>query len=587
MTSTTGKPLFQDFPPVSWEEWKTRATADLRDTPYDRIRWSTPDGFVLEPRYARDHMLTPPGFSVEKSQNRWNNCRRIPVTDCGMANRDAIAALSENTAAIEFFFSSSDLCSKKNLELLFKGIHIPAAGIYLSGSVGDPVRLLENLASIPGFSENDGSLLTEPPRNSQGLFLAALPMPAFRFLPVDTVPWHDRGATPSQEIALALAGVSDLMHRFTGEGENPERIAAAIEIVMAAGSSHFPELAKPRALRALLPFVLKAYGSAETSAVRLFARTSAKNISLLDPFTNVLRQTTEAVSSILGGYDTLQIDPFDSGISVPRNDAERISSNIHLILSEECFLDRVSDPAAGSYYIETLTAELAASAWKYFSEIEAAGGLAEAIRKDMVSDTVAQAASREKKNVENRKKNLIGVNRYLWPLTAAQEKHIEELQKAAETSPQASLTASFELLRLRTERHRLQKGSIPSVFIWLSGDPSIGFRQAAFTEDFFLCGGFDIAGSAMLDAVRASCDTALENSPAIVALCIAEKNPVPAAELICRTIRELQPGTIIVMAGKPPEEHEQLLAAGLDSFIHTGVNVPAMLQSYHLKTGIQ
>jgi len=587
MTSTTGIPLFQDFPPVSWEEWKARATADLRDTPYDRIRWNTPDGFVLEPRYSADHKLIPPGFSVGKSQNRWNSCRRIPVTDCGTANRDAIAALSENAAAIEFFFSSTDLCSKKNLELLFEGIHIPAAAIYLSGSVGDPVRLLENLASIPGFGENNGCLLPEPHRNSQGLFLAALPIPAFRFLAVDTVPWHDRGATPSQEIALALAGVSDLMHRFTGEGENPERIAAAIEIVMAAGSSHFIELAKPRALRSLLPFVLKAYGAAETSAVRLFARTSAKNISLLDPFTNLLRQTTEAVSSILGGYDTLQADPFDSGISVPRNDAERISANIHLILREECFLDRVIDPAAGSCYIETLTAELAAAAWKQFVEIETAGGLAAAIKNDMVPEAIARAASSAKKNVENRKKTLIGVNRYLWPLTAAQQERLDTLLNAAETARETSETASFELLRIKAEKHRIKTGSIPSVFIRLSGDPSLGFRLAAFTEDFFRCGGFDIAGTALLDADSSSCGAALENNPAIVALCVAEKNPVPDAELICMTIRKQLPDAIIVMAGKPPEGHERLLAAGLDSFIHNGVNVLAMLQSYHLKTGIQ
>lgn len=590
MTTHSDTPLFQVFPPVSWEEWKTRATADLRETPYDRIRWNTPDGFVLEPRYAADHMLIPPGFSIGKSTNSWNNCRRIPVTDCRTANREALNALSEDAAALEFSLSDPDLCSKENLGLLLEGIDLPAVAVYFSGSVGDRIRLLECLASIPACSTNRGGVLAPLAErqhvNSVALFHAARSLPEFHFLAVDTLPWHERGATPAQEIALALAGVSDLMHRFKEDGIAPERIIAAIEIIMAAGSSHFIELAKPRALRALLPFVLQAYGATELSPVRLFARSSAKNRSLLDPFSNLLRQTTEAVSSILGGYDTLQIDPFDSGISVPLSDAERISANIHLILREECFLGRVSDPASGSYYIETLTAELAASAWKCFREIEAAGGL-EAAEHGMVPDTVARAASSAKKNIENRKKTLIGVNRYLWPLTPLQEKHLNELQKAAETAPETSETASFELLRLRAEKHRLETGSKPSVFIWLSGDPSLSFRQATFTEDFFRCGGFDIAGTALLDTRSDSCYTALADHPSIVALCIAEKDPVPAAETICKTIRELKPDTIIVMAGKPPEGHLRLLSAGLDSFIHTGVNVLAMLQFYHLKTGIQ
>ncbi|MBN1279558.1 MAG: methylmalonyl-CoA mutase subunit beta [Chlorobium sp.] len=587
MTTSSDNQLFQDFLPVSWEEWKARATADLRDIPYDRIRWKTPDGFLLEPRYAADNMHMPPGACTAKSHNGWNNCRRIPVTNCRSANTEALTALSDDATALEFSITSPDLCNKENLELLFESIHFPATAIYLSGSVGDPHRLLENLASITAFSENKGGLLTEVQKNTRELFSAARSLSEFRFLAIDTLPWHERGATPSQEIALALAGVSDLMNRFIAQDVAPERIAAAIEIVMAAGSSHFVELAKPRAFRSLYPFVLKAYGAPENASTVLFARISSKNRSLLDPFTNVLRQTTGAISSILGGYDSLQIDPFDNGISVSLNDAERISANIHLILKEESFLDRVNDPAAGSYYIETLTAELAATAWKQFVEIEAAGGLAEAIKNGMVPDAIARAASSARKNIENRKKNLIGVNRYLWPLTVGQEEQLDALQNAAETARNTSETTSFELLRLKAERHRITTGSIPSVFIWLSGDPALGIRQASFMEDFFRCGGFGIAGTALLDADSSSCATALENNPSIVALCVAEKDPVPAAETICMTIRKQLPGAIIVMAGKPPEGHERLLAAGLDSFVYTSINVLAMLQSYHLKTGIQ
>jgi methylmalonyl-CoA mutase len=121
----------------------------------------------------------------------------------------------------------------------------------------------------------------------------------------------------------------------------------------------------------------------------------------------------------------------------------------------------------------------------------------------------------------------------------------------------------------------------------MQGNPSVSFQQAAFAEDLFKCGGFEIAGRATLPLEESSYSTILQNKPDIVVLCIAEKDPVPTAETLCQRLHTLDTSIITVMAGKPPEEKERLFAAGLDSFIHTGVNVLEMLKSYQRKTGVQ
>jgi methylmalonyl-CoA mutase len=591
MTQIQNKQLFREFPAVGTAEWKAKAIAELKETPYERIVWQTPDGFPLEPWHAQSRTLPAASLQGGGLSSNWRSCRLIAVSDPFEANREALGSFSQDVAALEFSFMRADLSTPEALAVLLKGISIPAVAIYFSGYIDDPHGLMEILAGIPDFAENTGGLLWRPAEPSlehdTALFRNGEAMSSFRFLAVDTIPWHEQGATPSQEIALALAQTSDLLHHFTGSGILPEQIISAMEVVMATGSSHFAELAKPRALRALLRHICLAYGYEGSALSRLFARTSRRNRSVLDPFTNVLRQTTEAVSAVLGGYETLQIDPFDNGLSVPKDDAERISGNIHLILRGEAFLGRVADPASGSHYIEAMTSGLAESAWKFFLAIESEGGLGAARRSGMIDAAIAESAEARKKSVEHRKKSLVGVNRFPWPLTLRQDENILALQDEAGRQAKGNETREFELLRLKAESHRIRTGRIPSVFIWMSGDPSVSFRQAAFSEDFFSCGGFGICGTGALEMNPEGFAEALRQNPDIVVLCIAEKDPVPPAETICCGIRALQPGVMTVMAGKPPAESDTLYAAGLDSFIHTGINVLEMLQSYHHKTGIQ
>ncbi len=591
MTHSRLDSLFSEFPAVSRADWKNKAVAELKEKPYDTIIWHTPDGFDLEPWHSHEakaqHLDFPPGRVV----NSWKNCHRITVHDPQSANEAALTSFELDAAAIEFLITNPALCSIGNLTRLLAGIKTAAVAIYFSGNLPPAAELLKTLVSIEGFTISSGGVLATIPAVSQDedveLFRSSESLPGFRFLAINTIPFHDKGSTAAQEIALALAGASDCLDRFLQAGIPADRILAAMEIILPVGSSHFTELAKPRALRYLLQYILKAYGASGSTLPALFARTSERNHSLLDPYTNVLRLTTEAVSAILGGYDTIQIGLFDTGLSVNTKIAERITGNIHLILKEEASLDRVVDPAHGSHYLEAMTRNLAESAWSIFKEIEAAGGMARATECGIIDSMIAEAAAKRLRSLENRKKTLIGINRYPWPLTAEQEENIDALELALEQLPEGNETAGYELVRLKSRSFSLKSGRTPSLFIWMQGNPAVSFQQAAFAEDFFKCGGFEIAGRATLPLEESSYNTILLNKPDIVVLCIAEKDPVPTAETICKRLHLLDGNTIIVMAGKPPEAKERLFAAGLDSFIYTGINVLEMLKSYQRKTGVQ
>ncbi len=591
MTHSRPDSLFSEFPAVSRAQWKNKAVAELKEKPYDTIVWHTPDGFDLEPWHSHEEKAQHLDLPRCKTVNSWKNCHRVTVLDPETANIAALKCFELDAAALEFLIIDPALFTPANLTRLLNGIKTSAVAIYFSGNLPPAAELLKMLAAIPGFTISTGGILSATPVDSkeqdQKLFSLAESLPAFRFLSVDTISFHDKGSTAVQEIALALAGVSDYLHRFMQAGIPADRIVAAMEIILPVGSSHFIELAKPRALRYLLQHILKAYGASVSTLPALFARTSERNRSLLDPYTNVLRLTTEAVSAILGGYDTLQIGSFDTGLSVKPDIAERITGNIHLILKEEASLDRVVDPAHGSHYLEAMTRNLAESAWTIFKEIEAAGGMAEALNSGFIESKIAEAAAKRQKNLDNRKKTLIGINRYPWPLTAEQEENIGTLEGALEKLPEGNETAGYELVRLKNRSYSLKSGRTPSVFIWMQGNPAVSFQQAAFAEDFFKCGGFEVAGRATLPLEESAYSTALQSKPDIVVLCIAEKDPVPTAETLCKKLHILDDGIITVMAGKPPEEKERLFAAGLDSFIYTGVNVLEMLKSYQRKTGVQ
>ncbi len=572
--------LFSCFPSVDATLWKQRVLEELKGADYSKIVWKTPEGFAMEPWYNRHTAAPAPGVPFGRSTNHWRICQQIAVERLLDDPAQLDEAIAGGADAIELHFAGvPEPAEAEQLLEALRNVELAHVALYFSGAIGDPAALLERLAPLPGFASNSGAVLFDALTAEPDSALPLPPHSGFRAIAVDTVRFHEAGATITQELAFALAGVSDCLSRLTGAGVDAAEAAAAIEIVFAAGTSHFPELAKLRAFRAMWPQLLTAYGvpSDAMPAPRIFVRSSIRSISALDPYTNILRLSTEALAAILGGCDTLQLAPFDPAGSVNTELAERITRNIHLLLRDESSLDRVIDPAAGSFYIETMTASLCREAWKLFQQIEAAGGLRAAEASGSVSAMIALAADARRKAVNTRRQTLVGINRYTVPPAA---EVVAALQKGA------GKAEAFEQLRMRMIARAAAGGATPRAALWLHGDPAKSLRVAAFAEDFLRSGGFEVMPAVTLDPKTCNCRALLREEPEIVVFCWSGESDLDSVSKVCATIQELRKETVIVMAAKPPENAADLLKAGLDRFIHLGSDAYADLLSLQHKTGV-
>jgi methylmalonyl-CoA mutase len=359
---------------------------------------------------------------------------------------------------------------------------------------------------------------------------------------VSVVEAHEQGATAVQEVAYALAQGADLL----ASG------AAVATMGFAIGSNHFMEIAKLRAARLLWHAVASAFGA--TEGVRLHARTAGENKTMYDPYVNMLRVTTEALSAILGGCDSLTITPcgFDA----------HLAENVHHILREESHLDKVLDPGAGSYYVEALTDAVAAEAWALFQAIEAAGGWATYSASGAPAAALAEARAAKEQAVAARRRVLVGTNQY----PNLQER---ELDGGVRPGPGWRLAEPFEAIRLRTERHAAATGRTPRVLLLEHGDLATRKARAAFCLNFFGCAGFEIVQA----------DTLLEAD--LVVLCSADAEyPALARAVVPQTAAP------VLVAGYPKAAIDALTEAGIAGFVHARSNAVETLAAWQARLGV-
>ena len=287
-------------------------------------------------------------------------------------------------------------------------------GDRLRGCVGsDPIFGLVKNGRIPVSLEQVYDELAVQTRN------AAERAPSLRSLPIFEDPWHDGGADSALSLGLTLASAVHTLRAMEKRGIEPTATAARVQFFVSIGSDFFMEIAKLRALRMLWSDILTASGcSAEVGRVPIHARTSRRTRSALDPHVNMLRATTQAMSAVFGGADSLHVSPFNESFQRPDEFSRRIARNVQLILAQECRFDQVADPAGGSWYVESLTRDLARVAWDHFQTIEKAGGILKGLESGLVQEMVAESAARRAERLAIRRDVLIGTNQYPDPADA-------------------------------------------------------------------------------------------------------------------------------------------------------------------------
>ena len=356
---------------------------------------------------------------------------------------------------------------------------------------------------------------------------------------------HDAGAHAVQELAWALAAGVERMDTLTATTD-VDRAAAQIEFVYAVGSNYFFEIAKLRAARMLWAQAVAAFGPKDPAlcGARLHVRTSRLNKCLYDRFTNLLRVTTEAMSAVIGGCDTLAVEPFGF--------TPHLALNVQRILREESHLDAVADPAGGSYYIEALTDGLAREAWKLFQSVEAEGGYTPARLAGSIDSALQAARIARSKAVSSRRRTLVGVNNYP-NLNEKTPEAVDLPPLESDAYPLLRLAAPFEEIRERTERHTMLTGRCPKVLVLKRGDLKMRMARASFCVNLLGCGGFDIVEAE--EYVSTDAD--------LIVLCSSDGEYLAMAQEVCAAV-----AAPVLVAGNPKDQISALKACGVQGFVH-------------------
>jgi methylmalonyl-CoA mutase len=404
--------------------------------------------------------------------------------------------------------------------------------------------------------------------------------PRLRVIDVNGAAIQNAGSTLVEELAFTLAMASEYMAELTARGIDPHHIQDAMQLSLSSGPNFFMEIAKLRAARVLWSSIAVAYGADPFNAVITIHSTSSSwNLTLYDPYMNLLRGTSGAISAILGGADYLTVLPYDYPSGISSSFSDRIARNVQIIMREESYLDRVSDPASGSYYIENLTDSIGEKAWKLFREVESMGGFRKAFESGWIQQQVHQSRQRKLERYSSGEFKLVGTNSYPNFNEAIEEYFIKSEKEAEQDSQVQPLvpfrpSSMFEKVRYATESSRKR----PKVFLLKYGNSSRSAARANFSGNFFACAGYEILERPQFNSIEDGVNVARYAKAEVVVFCSSDDEYEMIAPEVCSELKDL---SLLVVAGFPANSMEKLKEAGISHFIHQKCNLLETLEEFN------
>lgn len=609
--------LFDMFPPVTTDEWMAKINVDLKGADFNKkLVWRTNEGFNVQPFYRREDIKDLPGINTlpgefpylrgTKNNNDWLIRQFVPGETPEEINKNARHAIDRGVESLGIKLCPAT--TEADLEKMFEGIDLAKIEVNISCCPGKCpeiaktfVAFLNNKGVAGSFR---GSFDFNPfkrllkhgmvfPKDikeqSLAVYEAVKGVKGIKCFAVDGGMLNNAGAYITQELGFSLAWGAEWMTMLTEAGLTPCEAASRIKFNFGISSNYFMELAKFRAARMLWAKIVKAYGpeSDECCKMHAHAVTSRFNQTLYDSHVNLLRSMTETMSAALAGVDSIETLPFDLPYKEPDEFSERIARNQQVLLREESHLDKVVDPAGGSYYIETLTASIAKVAWGIFNEVEEKGGFYEMVRKGEIQAKVNESGVKRHVDVARRKEILLGTNQY----PNFNEKALDKIVRdehchcgcAKETPEDGAVdylifdraASQFEQLRLDTERSAKR----PKVFMLTIGNLAMRLARAQFSANFFGCAGYEIIDNIGFETVKEGIDAAMEKGADVVVLCSSDDE---YAQYAPEAFKELNGRAMFVVAGAPACM-DDLKAQGIEDFIHVRVNVLDTLIGFNAK----
>ena len=616
MANTKSEKLFTEFPPVPTEKWEEVITADLKGADYERkLVWKTGEGFNVRPYYRAENLE---GIKFLGSQagefpyvrgthahNRWRVHQTVSVVCPKEANAEALKILNAGVDSLGFCIASADF-SAADLDMLLKDICIPAVEITFCGEkMANVAELVLAKVEKEGIAKEDVRIAfcIDPlvkGLSSKGDFCSpngekciarivelihkTKEYKHVRIVTVAGQTFGNSGSTIVEELAFTLSAGHDYLVRLTDAGLDVDAAARKLRFSFSVSSNYFMEIAKFRAARMLWANIVKGYGPAKNCAckMQIHAETSRWNQTVYDPYVNMLRGTTEAMSATIAGVHSLEVMPFDASFENPTEFSKRIARNVELLLKNESHFDQVVDPAGGSYYVENLTQSIAAEAWKLFLEIEQKGGYTEAYKAGLIVERIKASAAAKDKNIATRRQTLLGANQYPnFTEVAGKEITAESVtRKQAEGNvlvPYRGAMA-FEEMRLHVDR----SGKEPKAFMLTCGNLGMARARSQFSCNFFACAGIKVIDNTYFKSVEEGAKAALESKAQIVVVCASDDDYAEAAP----KVKELLGGKAILVVAGAPACAPELEAQGITNFINVKSNVLETLKFYLKEMGI-
>ena len=627
--------LLSEFPPISSAAWEEQINIDLKGKDYEKsLIWKTNEGFSVRPYYLAESIegldfpdSLPGQFPYVRgknaSGNSWLVRQDIVVNDPVSANIKALDVLNKGVTSLGFVFNECGKVSVEALRQLLQNIHPEAVEInfilcckymdffgtlveYLDGLDLTTLHLSLNHDPIGRFTLRGKFCHSEEEvfGKVKTMIEAGSKYPHLHQLAVNGIYFNNAGASIVQELGFSLAIGVEYMSRLTNLGVDAALAAKKIRFNFGVGGNYFLELAKLRAARMLWANIIKAYNPVcvcpETTgegqfcpcAAKMYAHceTSTWNKTIYDPYVNMLRTQTEAMSAILGGADSLTVLPFDSVYEQPTAFAERIARNQQALLKEEVHLDKIADPAAGSYYIETLTAHIAEQSWKLFLEVQDKGGFLAAFRSGFVQSLVTDMAETRRKGISSRRENILGVNQFpnineqLEPGFASAL--FETVDQTAENAEVETLklfrgAQQLEALRYAADCFSASNGR-PKTCMLPIGSLAMRKARAQFSCNFFASAGYEVIDHNGFETIEEGLAFIMPANPSLIVLCSSDEE---YATLAPKLHHQLRGRAILVIAGAPACM-EELKGQGIQNFISVKSNLLEALTQYNKMLGI-
>jgi methylmalonyl-CoA mutase len=616
--------LFSEFPPVSTQQWMDKVTADLKGADFNRkLVWKTNDGIDVQPFYRAenlaelDYLNSLPGEfpyvrGTKKNNNEWLVRQSIVVKDLAEANKKALNYLMRGVDSLAFVFKASTELSVADLSVLLKDVCLDAVEVNFVGCCSrraseaftafvkqggwDPKNIRASVEYDPfgkfaltGVLRNGAEHVVE---NAAKMIASTAELTKFKTLAVNGKNFGNAGSSIVQELAYSLALGAEYLTVLTEKGTEVDAVAKKMKFNLSVSANYFLEIAKLRAARMLWAQIVKAYAPKCNCSCKMtiHAETGSWNKTVYDAYVNMLRTQTEAMSASLGGADSITVLPFNAAYEESNEFSDRIARNQQLLLKEESHFSKIADPAAGSYYIEELTASIADQAWKLFLEVQEKGGYLAALREGFIQAEIKKMAGKRDMNIATRRENLLGVNQFPnFTEKIEGDVDVSVFAPVDLTSEEAEIETlkpyrgaqAFEALRYKTDIYA-KTNKRPLAFMMPVGNLAMRKARAQFACNFFAVAGFDVLDNNGFKTVEEGWKAAREAGAQIVVICSSDDE---YAEFAPAAFEAIAGKAIFVVAGAPACTDE-LKAKGIANYINVKSNLLAELKAYQSTLGI-